>query len=49
MKYLIAHPDMTCIIPATSNPGHMIDNLNAGRGDLPDEIVRRKMVDWVEG
>ena len=49
MKYLIAHPDMTCIIPATSNPAHMIDNLDAGRGELPDEAVRREMVDWVEG
>ena len=49
IKYLIAPPDMTCIIPATSNPAHMIENLDAGRGELPDQKIRREMVAWVEG
>ena len=47
LKFLVSHPDVTCVIPATSNPTHMLDNLNAGRGELPDKKTRQEMIAWV--
>lgn len=48
LKFIIAHPAVTCVIPATSKPQHMRDNLAAGFGDLPDSAMRRRMVEFVE-
>ncbi|KAA3605564.1 MAG: aldo/keto reductase [Planctomycetota bacterium] len=48
LKYLLAHPAVSCPIPATSKPHHLIDNMGAGHGPLPDEATRRKMVAWLE-
>ena len=36
LKYVLAEPAVTCVIPATGNPNHMKDNLAAGLGRLPD-------------
>ncbi|MGV3529492.1 MAG: aldo/keto reductase [Flavisolibacter sp.] len=47
VKYIISHPAVTCVIPATGNPAHMKDNVAAGIGPLPDEKTRKKMVEWV--
>lgn len=44
LKFLLGHPAVTCPIPATSKPAHVVDNLAAGRGRLPDEATRRKLV-----
>jgi diketogulonate reductase-like aldo/keto reductase len=43
LKYIVSHPAVTCVIPATSNPRHLIDNMSAGVGRLPDERARRRM------
>ena len=43
LKWILAQPAVTCIIPATRNPAHVADNLNAGSGPPPDEAMRRKM------
>ena len=43
LKYILAHPAVTCVIPATSNPKHLVDNMGAGSGRLPDERTRRRM------
>lgn len=43
LKYILAHPMVTCVIPATSNPKHVADNMGAGTGRLPDEATRRRM------
>lgn len=43
LKYILGHPAVTCVIPATRNPKHLIDNMGAGQGRLPDEAMRRKM------
>lgn len=43
LKYIVSHPAVTCAIPATSNPGHMRENMGACRGRLPDEPMRRRM------
>jgi diketogulonate reductase-like aldo/keto reductase len=48
LKYIIAHPAVTCVIPATTDPLHMIDNLKAGEGALPNEEWRKKMTDYIE-
>lgn len=44
LKYLLGHPAVTCIIPGTAKPRHMLDNLAAGRGRLPNDEERRRMV-----
>ena len=44
LKYVIAHPAVTCVIPGTSRPEHMRENAEAGTGPLPDADLRRRMV-----
>jgi diketogulonate reductase-like aldo/keto reductase len=48
LKYIIAHPAVTCVIPATGDPAHLLDNLKAGEGALPDEETRKRMIDYLE-
>ena len=48
LKFIISHPAVTCVIPGTSNPHHMRDNLEAGLGELPDANMRERMVAFVE-
>ncbi len=48
LKYLAAHPTVTCVIPATSKLKHMVDNMGANRGRLPDAGLRRRMEEYVE-
>ena len=48
LKYILAHPAVTCVIPATSNPVHVVDNMGAGFGRLPDEATRRRMHKYAE-
>jgi aryl-alcohol dehydrogenase-like predicted oxidoreductase len=49
LKYLIADPRVTAVIPGTLNPAHMADNLGALRGPLPDPDQRRRMTAFVDG
>lgn len=46
LKFIISHPAVSCAIPATSKPRHMVDNLRAGFGELPDEDMRKRMSDY---
>lgn len=43
LKFIVSHPAVSCVIPATSNPRHMLDNAAAGHGRLPDQPLREKM------
>ena len=43
LKWIVSHPAVTCAIPGTAKPEHMLDNLGAGRGPLPDEAARKRM------
>lgn len=43
LKYIISNPAVTCVIPATANPVHAIENYNAVSGELPDEGLRIQM------
>ena len=42
LKYVLADPAVSCVIPATGNPDHMKDNLAAGFGALPDARQRER-------
>jgi diketogulonate reductase-like aldo/keto reductase len=48
LKWLIGHPDITVPIPATSDPGHMRDNMGAGFGRMPDAAERKRMQDYID-
>jgi aryl-alcohol dehydrogenase-like predicted oxidoreductase len=43
LKYVISHPAVTCVIPGSTKIAHLEENQRAGRGRLPDEVLRRKM------
>jgi len=47
LKYVLADPAVTCAIPGTRNPRHVLDNLGAATGPLPDAAQRRRIVDAV--
>ncbi len=47
LKWIVANPVVTCAIPATSNPRHLEDNMQAGYGRLPDAKMRERMVQAV--
>lgn len=44
LKWILAHPAVTCVIPGTRRVTHVLDNLAAGRGRLPDASMRAKML-----
>ena len=48
LKFILGHPAVTCVIPGTSKPKHMADNLGAGRGALPDAGQRKTMLAFWE-
>jgi diketogulonate reductase-like aldo/keto reductase len=48
LKWIIAHPAVTCAIPATGNAHHLEDNLQGGVGRLPDVKLRQRMVELIE-
>jgi len=47
LKFAASHPAVTAVTPATSKPHHMVDNLTAARGRLPDQAERRRMIDFI--
>jgi aryl-alcohol dehydrogenase-like predicted oxidoreductase len=47
LKFVIAHPAVTCAIPATSNADHLRDNMQAGFGPLPKAPARERMKRYV--
>jgi diketogulonate reductase-like aldo/keto reductase len=48
LKWIVSHPAVTCAIPGTGRPEHMLDNLGAAHGALPDEAARRKMLNYFD-
>ena len=49
LKWILADPNVTCVIPATSKPKHLTDNMGALRGGLPSAELRERMVREFEG
>ena len=47
LKFIIGHPAVTCVIPATSKVSHLSDNMQAGTGPLPDARMRAQMVQYL--
>jgi aryl-alcohol dehydrogenase-like predicted oxidoreductase len=48
IKYVLAHPAVTVVTPATSKANHMIDNLGGGMGRLPDAAALKRMAEFVD-
>ncbi len=48
LKYIISHPAVNCVIPATANPAHAADNVKAATGKLPDAAERKKMAEYID-
>jgi diketogulonate reductase-like aldo/keto reductase len=49
LKFIVSHPAVTCPIPATSKPAHLVDNMQAGLGRVPDAENREDMAAYFEG
>ncbi|RDB08010.1 aldo/keto reductase [Runella aurantiaca] len=47
LKYILANEAVNCVIPGTSNPKHVVDNMGAGFGRLPDDKLRLKMIEYL--
>lgn len=45
LKWIIGHPAVTCAIPGTGRPEHMLDNLAAAYGVIPDQSMRKRMAE----
>jgi len=48
IKFAAAHPAVTAVTPATSKPHHLLDNLGAGVGELPDTALQKRMAEYVD-
>lgn len=48
LKWILGNPNVTCIIPATDNPAHMLDNAHAGYGGIPNTSQRRRMLEFIQ-
>jgi len=45
LKWIAAHPAVTCSIPATSQLAHLHENMRALSGPLPDAALRRRIAE----
>ena len=48
LKWIVGHPAVTVVTPATSQASNMLDNLGGGVGRLPDEATRRRMAAFID-
>ncbi len=48
LKYVMSHPAVTMVRTGTTNPEHLLENINAGMGLLPDEATRKRMAQLVD-
>ncbi len=48
LKFIVSHPAVTCAIPATTRVDHVVENMGAASGRLPDADQRRRMADAVQ-
>ena len=48
LKFIISHPAVTCVIPATTRVDHLRENMAAATGPMPDQPIRARMVEYME-
>jgi aryl-alcohol dehydrogenase-like predicted oxidoreductase len=48
LKFILSHAAVTAVIPGTDKPEYMLDNLEAGRGTMPDAAMRTRMIRYWE-
>jgi diketogulonate reductase-like aldo/keto reductase len=48
IKYVLSHPAITVARTGTTKPAHMLENMNAGMGRLPNEAMRKRMAQLVD-
>ena len=48
LKFILGHPAVTCVIPATTQVAHVRENLAAARGPLPDAALRRRIASHLQ-
>lgn len=48
LKFIVSHPAITCAIPATRQVSHVLENMGASTGRLPDENTRQRMIKYVK-
>lgn len=48
LKFILSHPDVTVVIPATSRVDHVRENVAAASGPLPDQAMRQRMAEYVQ-
>ena len=46
LKFILSHPAVTAVIPGTDKPEYMLDNLQAGRGVMPDAGMRKRIIQY---
>ena len=49
LKYLAAHPSVTCVIPGTERVQFLVDNMVATHGRLPDPALRKRIEQYYDG
>lgn len=47
LKFIVSHPAVSCAIPATTSPAHVVENMGASRGRMPSEADRRRMIEYI--
>ena len=48
LKYILAHPTVTCVLTETSNPAHMAENAGTAFGRLPDGAAKARMRAFID-
>jgi aryl-alcohol dehydrogenase-like predicted oxidoreductase len=48
LRYVLGHPAVTVVTPATSKASHMLDNIGGGIGRMPDTAMRRRMAEFID-
>ena len=48
LKYIVAHPAITCVLTETSNPAHMDENAGTAFGAMPDEAAKARMREYID-
>jgi diketogulonate reductase-like aldo/keto reductase len=48
LTWIISHPAVTCVLPATSDPAHIVENVTALKGVIPEPAMRDRMYQHVQ-